>query len=83
MSAQLNYLVISALGKDRPGIVDKLSRTILDEGCNIVDSRMTVLGGEFAIMLMVDGNWNNLTKLEDAVPELENKLGLTIIARRT
>ena len=83
MSAQLNYLVISALGKDRPGIVDELSRTILDEGCNIADSRMTVLGGEFAIMLMVDGNWNTLTKLEDAVPELENKLGLTIIAKRT
>lgn len=83
MSTQLNYLVISALGKDRPGIVDKLSRTILDEGCNIVDSRMTVLGGEFAIMLMVDGNWNTLTKLEDAVPELEIKLGLTIIAKRT
>ncbi|MCP3671138.1 MAG: glycine cleavage system protein R [Gammaproteobacteria bacterium] len=83
MSAQLNYLVISALGKDRPGIVDELSHTILDEGCNITDSRMTVLGGEFAIMLMVGGNWNTLTKLEDAIPELESKLGLTIIARRT
>jgi len=83
MSAQLNYLVISALGKDHPGIVDELSHTILDEGCNIADSRMTVLGGEFAIMLMVEGNWNTLTKLENAVPELEHKLGLTIITRRT
>lgn len=83
MSSQLNYLVISALGKDRPGIVDELSRTILDEGCNIADSRMTVLGGEFAIMLMVEGNWNTLSKLEAAVPELERSLGLTIIAKRT
>jgi glycine cleavage system transcriptional repressor len=83
MSSKLNYLVISALGKDRPGIVDKLSCTILDEGCNIADSRMTVLGGEFAIMLMVEGNWNTLTKLEDTVPDLEKKLGLTIIAKRT
>ncbi len=83
MSSKLNYLVISALGKDRPGIVDELSRTILDEGCNIADSRMTVLGGEFAIMLMVEGNWNTLTKLEDSTPDLEKKLGLTIIAKRT
>ena len=83
MSAQHNYLVISAIGNDRPGIVDKLSGTILDEGCNITDSRMTVLGGEFAIMLLVEGNWNTLTKLEDAVPELEKQLGLTIIAKRT
>jgi glycine cleavage system transcriptional repressor len=83
MSAQQNYLVISALGNDRPGIVDELSATILSEECNIADSRMTVLGGEFAIMLMVEGNWNTLTKLEDSVPDLEKKLGLTIIAKRT
>lgn len=83
MSSKHNYLVISALGKDRPGIVDQLSRTILEEGCNIADSRMTVLGGEFAIMLMVEGNWNTLTKLEDTVPDLETRLGLTIIAKRT
>lgn len=83
MSSQHNYLVISALGNDRPGIVDKLSGAILREGCNIADSRMTVLGGEFAIMLMVEGNWNTLAKLEDSVPELEKQLGLTIIAKRT
>jgi glycine cleavage system transcriptional repressor len=83
MSAQHNYLVISALGQDRPGIVDELSGAILEDGCNIADSRMAVLGGEFAIMLMVEGNWNTLTKLEDSIPELEKQLGLTIIAKRT
>ena len=40
------YFVISALGKDRPGIVHELSKVILDSGCNVEDSRMTVLGGE-------------------------------------
>jgi glycine cleavage system transcriptional repressor len=83
MSSQHNYLVISALGQDRPGIVDELSGTILEDGCNIADSRMTVLGGEFAIMLMVEGNWNTLSKLEESIPELEKHLGLTIIAKRT
>jgi glycine cleavage system transcriptional repressor len=83
MSSQNNYLVISALGQDKPGIVDKLSGAILEDNCNITDSRMTVLGGEFAIMLMVEGNWNTLTKLEDSIPQLEKSLGLTIIAKRT
>lgn len=78
-----NYLVISALGDDRPGIVDQLSKAILDIGCNIADSRMTVLGGEFAILLMVEGNWNTLGKLEEAISGLQQKLELTIIARRT
>lgn len=78
-----NYLVLSALGKDRPGIVDKLSRAVLEIGCNIADSRMTVLGGEFAILLMVEGNWNTLGKMQEAIPGLEQTLDLTIISRRT
>jgi glycine cleavage system transcriptional repressor len=83
MPAKNNYLVISALGKDHAGIVEELSRTILDYGSNIVDSRMTVLGGEFAILLMVSGNWNTLAKIEAAMPQLEQKLGLTVIVKRT
>ena len=83
MSNQKNFLVISALGKDRPGIVKALSKRILDGGCNITDSRMTVLGGEFAILLLVEGQWNTLAKLENALPELERDLGLTIIGKRT
>ncbi len=83
MSSKNNYLVISALGKDHPGIVNTLTKTILNHGCNIVDSRMTVLGGEFAALIMVEGQWNKLAKVEGAIPELENQLGMTIIARRT
>ncbi|MDS4042824.1 MAG: glycine cleavage system protein R [Candidatus Competibacter sp.] len=78
-----NYLVISALGEDRPGLVNELSRVILDCDCSIADSRMTVLGGEFAILLMVQGNWNTLTKLEMQLKRLEQALGMTIIAKRT
>jgi glycine cleavage system transcriptional repressor len=58
-----NYLVISAVGQDRPGLVDELSQTIYGCGCSIVDSRMAVLGGEFAMILMLGGNWNEIAKL--------------------
>ena len=58
------YFVISALGDDRPGIVNDLSRVILDCGCNIEDSRMSVLGGEFALILMTSGSWDGVAKLE-------------------
>lgn len=78
-----NYLVISAIGADRPGIVNALSSNILEHNCNIVDSRMTVLGGEFAIIIMVSGSWDKVAKLETALPLLEGKLGLTIISKRT
>lgn len=83
MTRQKTYLVISALGEDRPGIVNQLSKTVLEHGCNIEDSRMTVLGGEFAAMLLVEGKWNTLAKIENALPELERQLGMIIISKRT
>jgi glycine cleavage system transcriptional repressor len=83
MTRQKTYLVISALGEDHPGIVNQLSKAILEQGCNIEDSRMTVLGGEFAAMLLVEGKWNTLAKIENALPELERQLSMTIICKRT
>lgn len=83
MPSKKNFLVISAIGSDRPGIVNELSQAILDHDCNICDSRMTVLGGEFAILLMVEGNWNTLAKLEEILPGLGENLDLTIISKRT
>jgi glycine cleavage system transcriptional repressor len=44
---------------------------------------MTVLGGEFAAILLVEGKWNTLAKVENALPELERSLGLTITCKRT
>ncbi len=78
-----NYLVVTALGRDRPGIVNRLSAAVLEHGCNIVDSRMTVLGGEFAVLLMVEGQWNTLAKVENSLPELERALGMQILSKRT
>ncbi len=79
----MSQLVLSALGEDKPGIIDELSRCVLDCGCNIVDSRMTILGGDFAILLLIAGNWNNIAKLENQIHSLEERLALTITARRT
>lgn len=76
-------LVISALGKDRPGLVNEFSRTVLDNGCSIEDSRMTVLGSEFAILMMVSGHWNNVAKLEQMLGRLRTGLDMTIQSRRT
>lgn len=83
MATQKTYLVISAVGADHPGLVNDLSRSILEHGCNIEDSRMTVLGGEFAAILLVEGKWNTLAKVENALPELQRSLDLTIVSKRT
>ena len=41
MPAKNSHLVISALGDDRPGIVNRLAKAIYEVDCNISDSRMT------------------------------------------
>jgi len=44
---------------------------------------MTVLGGEFAAILLVEGKWNTLAKVENALPEVGRQLGMTIMSKRT
>lgn len=78
-----NYLVISALGTDRSGIVDQLAEAIVDANCNILDSRMTVLGGEFAVLLLVEGAWNNIAKLETNIVSTGKRLDLLVTTKRT
>lgn len=77
------HLVISALGRDRPGLVDELSRAILDCGCSIGDCRMAVLGSEFAMMMALTGHWNAIAKLENMLPRLEEGLDVKIIGKRS
>lgn len=76
-------LVISALGNDKPGIVNELSKTILDQGGNISGSRMTVLGGEFAMMLLVTGNEESIDNVISKLDQTGQNLNLTLIAKET
>jgi len=45
--------VLTLTGPDRIGIVDNVTRLLLDHGGNVETSRMARLGGEFAILMLV------------------------------
>jgi len=76
-------IVLSAIGTDRPGVVNDLSKVVLDCGGNIEESRMTALGSEFAVLLLISGNWHTLTKLRAALDKLTSSGGLEINIRKT
>ena len=78
-----NQLVISAIGSDRPGIVNEISQLIVQNNGNIDDSRMTVLGGEFAIILLISADSTNLDNIEQVLNEQSSALELNIISKRT
>jgi len=44
--------IMTAFGKDRPGIVADVTRILFDNGCNLEDNSMTLLADEFTLMLL-------------------------------
>ena len=49
------WFALSAIGRDRPGIVADLAELIYECDCNLEDSSMTILGSEFAVLLLLTG----------------------------
>ncbi len=75
--------VISAMGQDRPGIVSEISGIVHDLNLSIEDSRMTVLGGEFAMLVSVAGGDLPLKRLETKLGQLAERMELAFLFRRT
>lgn len=76
-------LVITALGADRPGIVNELSDAIYSNQLNIEDSRMSVLGGEFAILLLLSGSVQAVDDFVAKCPQIEESLRMKLNAKIT
>ena len=59
------WYLLSIVGKDKPGIVAKLSAKLCKNGCNLGDSSMARLGNNFVIMLAVqfDGSQEALNNI--------------------
>jgi glycine cleavage system transcriptional repressor len=77
------YLVLSALGDDRPGLVAEVSHYLAERGVNVEDSRMAVLGAEFGIQMLVSGPEPSIAKVIADMGELETKTKLGVLVRRT
>lgn len=77
------FLAISAIGKDRPGLAHDVVRTIADCGASINDSRMLPLGGELAMQILASGNWHAVARVESELARLAEAGGLALHLRRT
>jgi glycine cleavage system transcriptional repressor len=49
----MRHFAVSAVGRDKPGIVAAVSEALLAHDANIEDSQMAILRGHFAMMLIV------------------------------
>ena len=49
----MKNLIITAIGSDRPGIVSEISGVITNHGGNVEESRMSKMGSDFTIIMLV------------------------------
>lgn len=76
----MSLLAVTAVGADQPGIIARVTGVLLDHGGNLHDSTMTILGGQFAIVLLVEGEAQP-EALEADLAEATRDLGLVVAVR--
>lgn len=72
----VTHVVLTAIGPDRPGLVDVVTRYVLECGGNLEDSRMVNLHGQFAMMMLVGGSELIFDALRAGVPALQEEAGV-------
>ena len=83
MDENRGYLALTAVGPDRPGLVNDLSSLITAAGANIEDSRMAILGGEFAVIMLISGSPGAIERTRQIGAQVEKELGLRCILKET
>ena len=78
----MTLFAIAAIGEDRPGIVAAISAALLDAGASIEDSSMTILGEQFAMLLLVEAA-ADAAGLEQVLARAARDLSLTISVTQT
>jgi glycine cleavage system transcriptional repressor len=76
----LPHLALTAIGRDRPGIVAALSGVLLEHELNIEDSQATILRGHFSIVLVVAAPEGvDRGRLRDDLAGVGRELGLEAV----
>jgi glycine cleavage system transcriptional repressor len=69
---------LAAIGRDRPGIVAAVAKVLFEQGCNVEDSSMTLLRGNFSMMLVLASpEGTTVGSLDEALKPACEEMGLT------
>lgn len=72
-------VAITAIGRDRSGIVAGVAKALFEEGCNLQDVSSTILGGHFSMMLVVRAPQGvSADDLESSLVPTAEELGLLV-----
>ena len=68
--------VLTAIGADRPGLVEEVAEFVFVRGGSIEDSRMANMAGQFAIVVLVAGEQDAIDRLVADLGALEARTGI-------
>lgn len=74
-------LAVTAIGPDRAGLIRDLSGIVTGAAGNILESRMIALGSEFAILMLISGNWHAVGKIREKLDALQTAGEMTVTIR--
>lgn len=78
----MEHVALTAVGADQPGIVAALTGVLMDLGCNLEDSTMSILRGQFAVLLVIAvPDDTGAEVVESSLAPVSERLGLTIVVR--
>jgi glycine cleavage system transcriptional repressor len=72
-------LILTAVGPDKPGMAHAVAQILFESGCNIEDTTMTRLSGQFSMILAVEPPQNiDLTAIQSKLESLRASHGLVV-----
>lgn len=76
------YCIITLVGRDEVGIVDQVTKLVLEQKGNVEESRMAHLGGEFAMLMLVSLDSEKREALFELIGPFKEK-GYEVYIRET
>ena len=76
--------IVTVVGKDKKGIIARVSNVLYESGVNIADISQTIMGDMFTMIMMVefDGETVSVQDISDRLAAVEKELGLSIHVQR-
>ncbi len=77
-----SQLVLTIVSEDKPGIVARVTGILVKHGANLEESKMAILGGEFAAIILVTAEESKFHSLENDLNSLKAD-GIAVNTKRT
>ena len=76
----MTTLILTVIGPDRPGLVEELAAAVASHDGNWLESRMALLGGEFAGIVRIEVKADKVEEVGAALADLD---GLNVAVRES